>query len=75
MPTCKPFPNMTVTHGARKTRDGYRGYVTCIEWSAWTKPCCYSKRSDVIRLTRDDALTDAAQAASAAIETGYVPTF
>ena len=75
MTTCKKFPNTSVTYSARKTGDGYRGYVTCVEWSAWTKPCRYSKRSDVTRLTREEALSDAAQAAAAAIATGYVPPF
>jgi hypothetical protein len=75
MATCKKFPNTSVTYGARKFRGSYRGYVTCAEWSAWTKPCRYSKRSDVTRLTRADALSDAAQAADAAIATGYVPAF
>lgn len=74
MAICKKFPNTSVTYGARKAGDGYRGYVTCVEYTGWT-PSKWSKRSDVTRLTREDALLDAAQAAAAAIETGYVPAF
>jgi hypothetical protein len=75
MARCKRFSNTSVVFGARKYREGYRGHVTCIEFSAWTTPCRYTKHSEIVRLSRADALLDAERAASGAVETGYIPAF
>lgn len=77
---CTPFPNATVHYGARRIGRGefaghYRGFVRTVERSAWLTPCVSTFVSEAVRTTRDDALSDAKTAATAAAATGYVPAF
>ncbi len=77
---CAPFPNATVFASARKISrgslaGGYRARVATVERSAWTAPCCYSKRSAGAFVTKADAMAAAIKAAEEAAATGFVPDF
>ncbi|QDH50373.1 hypothetical protein [Caulobacter phage KcrB] len=71
---CQPFPNTRIFFKARKVRDGYQGRVVTSEASAWGV-CNNTYKSTVTRTTREEALTDADNAAREGARTGYVPTF
>ncbi len=79
---CIAFPNTRIFSSAHKIGRGefagyYRGRVVTSERNGygWGKDCNSSFDSDVIRLTRADALADALAAMNEAAQSGYVPPF